>query len=94
MAGLKCLSAGPGGWFVFALPECVRATVGTTGPSRHSSPVDSVSSVRPLCAALRALQLLSAKGPLSSGAGLVHAFTKKFVHVFSFIKTILRELFS
>lgn len=31
--GVKCLSARPGGWAVFALPECVRAAVGTPGQS-------------------------------------------------------------
>lgn len=31
--GMKCLLALPGGWTVFALPECVRAAVGTTGQS-------------------------------------------------------------
>lgn len=46
--GMKCLSALPGGRAVFALPECVRAAVGTAGAELDTAaPADSASSFRP-----------------------------------------------
>lgn len=79
--GMKCLSALPGGRAVFALPECVRAAVGTAGAELDTAaPADSASSFRPsppvACWGFRVgSSRTQAEGHWVQGLAPVHALT-------------------